>query len=419
MKSAGRRRGPLPGLAALALAYLLSQFFRTALGVVAPEIAADLGLPPARLGLLSAAWFLAFAAAQIPVGVALDRAGPRRTVGLLFAVAALGCLVMAAAGGLAAAVLGQVLLGLGCAPVYMGALVVLARWYPPARFATLASLFLALGNAGTLLGTTPLAWAAAALGWRGAFAGLAALVLLAAGLVLLLVRDAPPGATSGISGQGGLAETLRGVGRVAGNRRLWPILPLAFAGYAVVVTLRGLWGGPYLAAVFGLDPPARGNVLLLVSLGIVGGTLLYAAVERRLDRRREPALAGAGLAVLALLALAAAPAAPLPVVAGLLTLQAAAGVSYALLMAQGRRFLPDAEVGRGLTLLNAACFLGAAVLQGLSGLVVAAAGAAGLDPVGTYRCLFAFLAGYLALAGVLYWPSKDRRLAAPASTGDG
>ena len=73
--------GPLAGLAALTSAYVLSQFFRTALGVVAPEIASDLGLEPARLGVLSAAWFLAFAAAQIPVGVALDRLGPRRTVG--------------------------------------------------------------------------------------------------------------------------------------------------------------------------------------------------------------------------------------------------------------------------------------------------------------------------------------------------
>ena len=83
----------LPGLAALAVAYVLSQFFRTALAVVAPELAADLGLDPARLGVLSSAWFWAFAAAQLPIGVALDRWGPRRTVGSVFLLAGLGCAV--------------------------------------------------------------------------------------------------------------------------------------------------------------------------------------------------------------------------------------------------------------------------------------------------------------------------------------
>lgn len=407
-----RTAGPLAGLAALTAAYVLSQFFRTALGVVAPEVARDLGLDPSRLGVLSAAWFLAFAAAQIPVGVALDRFGPRRTVGFLFLTAAAGCLLLAGASGLAVAVLGQVLLGIGCAPVYMGTLVVLARWYPPARFMMLASLVLAVGNAGTLLGTTPLAAAAGLLGWRGAFAALAVFVLLAAALVLTLVRDAPPGAAPAPAGAQRLGQILRGLGRVATNRRLLVLLPISFAGYAVLATVRGLWGGPYLAAVFDLDPVGRGNALLLMSSGMIAGTLLYAALERRLDRRREPVIAGTLVAVVVLSTLAAAPAAPLPLAAGLLTVLGAADATYALVMAQGRRFMADAEVGRGLTLLNCACFAGAATLQWLSGFVVGAAQGAGLDPAGTYRWLFGFLAVYLALALLTYLPSRDRRLGA-------
>jgi hypothetical protein len=194
---------------------------------------------------------------------------------------------------------------------------------------------------------------------------------------------------------------------------------MAFASYAVLVTVRGLWGGPYLATLFGLDPVARGNVLLLMSLAMIAGTLLYAAIERRLDRRREPLLCGTAVAVLALAALAATPEAPLALAAGLLALLGVADVTYALLMAQGRRFLADAEVGRGLTLLNASCFLGAATLQWLSGLVVGAAQGAGLGAAATYQWLFGFLAAYLAVALVTYLPSQDRRLgpAAPAPTG--
>ena len=103
----------LPGLAALSVAYVLSQFFRTALAVVAPELAADLALDPTSLGVLSSAWFWAFAAAQLPIGVALDRWGPRRTVSILFLVAGLGCGVFAMAGSLGAAALGQILIGIG------------------------------------------------------------------------------------------------------------------------------------------------------------------------------------------------------------------------------------------------------------------------------------------------------------------
>ena len=110
----------LPTLAVLTGAYLLSQFFRTALAVVAPEIARDLALDPARLGVLSSAWFWAFATAQIPIGVALDRWGPRLTVSVLFGVAGLGCVAFARADGLASAAFGQVLIGIGCGPVLHG-----------------------------------------------------------------------------------------------------------------------------------------------------------------------------------------------------------------------------------------------------------------------------------------------------------
>ena len=119
---------------------------------------------------------MAFAAAQLPVGIALDRWGPRRTVSVLFLAAALGCGVMATAGSLADRPGRPGADRVGCAPVFMGTLVVLARFYEPAQFATGTSLVLATGSAGTILGATPLALVAAEIGWRGAFIGMAGLV---------------------------------------------------------------------------------------------------------------------------------------------------------------------------------------------------------------------------------------------------
>jgi predicted MFS family arabinose efflux permease len=400
----------LPTLTVLTLAYVLSQFFRTALAVVAPEIARDLALDPARLGVLSSAWFWAFAAAQIPIGVALDRWGPRRTVGWLFALAGLGCAVLATAPGLAVAALGQVLIGIGCAPVFMGMLVVLTRFYDQRRFALLSSTLLAIGSGGTLIGATPLALAAEALGWRGAFLAMGGIVLAVAALALLLVRDGPDGQPRSASGES-LAHAFQGVLAVLRNRRLWAIVPMSFTGYAVLVTVRGLWAGPYLADRFGLDPVQRGNALLVMSLAMMLGTLAYGSLERRLDRRREPVLLGATAVVLILVTLALAPVRSALLATALLALLGCLGMTYALLMAQGRRFMAPHEVGRGLTFLNGACFTGAALLQAGSGVVVELARSVGLAPAGAYSALFLFLAAALALALLAYRRSMDVRLA--------
>ncbi|MDF1585772.1 MFS transporter [Marinimicrococcus flavescens] len=407
------RRGPLPGLAALSLTYVLSQFFRIAIGVVAPEIAADLALDPARLGILSAAWFVAFAAAQIPVGVALDRFGPRLTIAVLLAFGAAGCAVFAMAQSLAMAVLGQLLIGLGCAPMLMGTLVVIARFYEPARFASTAAIVISFGGLGTLLGATPLALAAELVGWRGAFLGMAAAMAAALALVLLAVRDGPPGTRPGAAGES-LGQILKGVGRVIANRNLWPLLPMAFFAYAVVVTLRGLWLGPYLDEVFGLDPVGRGQVLLLVSLSMVIAPLIFATLERRLDSRRGPAMAGCALTIAALAGLALAPAASLALAAALAGVVGLTGMTYSLIMAQGRRFLGPQEIGRGLTLLNGVNMAGAAVVQIATGAMVAALRALGLAPSEIYGWLFAALA--LALAGALlvYRRSRDLRVSSLA-----
>ncbi len=293
----------LPGLAALSVAYVLSQFFRTAIAVVAPELVHDLQLDPTRLGILSSAWFWAFAAAQIPIGIALDRWGPRRTVGFLFLAAGAGCLVFAAAAGLPAAVLGQVLIGIGCAPVFMGTLVVVARFFEPRRFAVLSSVLLAVGSVGTLTATTPLALTTELVGWRGAFTGMGGAVVLVSALVLLIVRDRPPG-TMAAGERETLAAIWDGLRGVLANRRLWAILPMCFTGYAVLITVRGLWAGPYLATLLDMSPVARGNVLFSMSVAMILGNLAYGQIERWLDRRRLPVLVGSAGAVIALALLA-------------------------------------------------------------------------------------------------------------------
>lgn len=412
MDAADPRRpaaAPLATLAVLTAAYVLSQFFRTALAVVAPEIAQDLALAPSELGVLSSAWFWAFAAAQIPVGVALDRWGPRRTVGVVFATAGVGCAVFASASSLAMAALGQALIGIGCAPVFMGTLVVLTRFFEARRFAVLSSTILAVGNGGTLLGTTPMALATEWAGWRGTFLIMGGVVVGLAALALVIVRDAPTSTPRRPRVEETLAATVRGIVAIVRNRRLWAILPISFTGYAALVTVRGLWAGPYLTDLFAMAPLARGQVLLAMSVATILGTLAYGFIEQRLDRRRGPVLVGSLGAVLGLLLLALLPAPSAFTATMLLTAFAALAATYPLIMAQGRRFLSDAEVGRGLTFLNGTCFFGAASIQVASGFVLDVAQATSRSPSTAYSWLFLFLSGLLILALAAYSRSADLR----------
>src|SRR5512134_357876 len=104
-----------------ALGYFLSYLYRTVNAVLAPDLVRDLGLDPAGLGLLTSAYFFAFALAQLPIGILLDRYGPRRVEACLLLFAAAGALLFARATSLPELLLGRGLIGLGVAACLMAA----------------------------------------------------------------------------------------------------------------------------------------------------------------------------------------------------------------------------------------------------------------------------------------------------------
>lgn len=364
----------------LLLAYTISQFDRGFLAVVAPDLGPDLGLGSSDLALLSAGWFLAFAAGQVPTGLLLDRVGPRRTVAGFLVLAALGAAFLGLARGFPGAAAAMALIGLGCAPALMGGLYLFGRVYPPERFAMLSSMLIGLGTTGDLLGSTPLALASHAFGWRTILFGLTLVTLATAGLVLWLIEDPPrladPPKTS----------VWRGFAEVARMRALWPVFPVVFVSYAVVIATRSLWVGSYLGSVHGLDALQRGNGTLAMSAAMAAGAIGYGPLERLVRDPKRTAFAGCLVTGLALAALGLFGAASTALAVALLALTGAAGLSYGILMAHARRFFPAHLLGRGVAFMNIVFMGGAAAVQGLSALFVLETG--GLGPDALYGRLF-------------------------------
>lgn len=394
----------------LCAGFVASQFYRVSNAVIAPELMRTLSIPPESMGVITGIYFLVFAAAQLPAGVLLDRFGPRRTMSGLFILAVAGSAVFALAQGEIGLTIGRGLMGLGCAAGLMGSLVAIARWFPPARFAHLSSLVYTVGGAGFLLATTPLAAVADIMGWRGAFWIMAAATAILALLLYGVVRDAPPGRSGGDRPIETPGEIWQGLKDVLANRELRFVCAIQFVNYGTVLSVVGLWAGPYLNDVHGLTGVDRGNVLLVLNVSMLVGVMGYSVVERRLNSRKWTIAGGAIVSVVLLTILATVPRLGLWPATILLVLFGIASAYIMLIHAHARAVLPDHLVGRGLTLQNLAVFLGVFVIQAVSGFIVGGFSAPrGLAPEAAYQAVFGFLAAATLVAVIIYLRVRDVR----------
>ncbi|SDW20122.1 MFS transporter [Roseicitreum antarcticum] len=385
------------GIAFLLLGYVLSQFYRAFLAVLAPMLLADTGAGPDDLALSSGLWFLAFAAMQIPVGWALDTHGPRRTTSLLLAVGGGGgALVFAAAQGPMTLHLAMILIAVGCAPVLMAAYYIFARTYSAAIFATLAGTIIGVGSLGNVAGALPLAWAAETFGWRGTVAGLGIITLGIAAAVYATVQD-PPRVASADGQKGSLLDLLR-------LPALWFILPLLFVNYAPAAGLRGLWLGPFYADVYGAGTAQIGLASLVMAGAMVLGNFAYGPLDRVFHSRKWVVFGGNAMGAACLLTLAAFPLSGFWPTALLFAGIGCFGASFPLLMAHGRSFVPPHLLGRGVTLLNLFVIGGAGAMQLASGAVHRA----GPGGVASYQTLLLFFAVPLVVGLTIYLFSTDR-----------
>ncbi|MFT4014483.1 MAG: MFS transporter [Paracoccus sp. (in: a-proteobacteria)] len=388
------------GIISLVLGYMLSQFYRAFLAVLAPTLHDEIGAGPADLALSSGLWYIAFALTQLPVGWALDRFGPRGTVSVMLGLGGGGgALVFALAGAPWHIHLAMTLLGIGCAPVMMGSFFILARTLPPASMSAAGGAVVGLGSLGNMLGAAPLVAVIGRFGWRPTLWGLAAITLAVSLAIHLVVRN--PENPAGKHAPARLRDLLA-------VRELRLILPLLGVTYAASACIRGLWAGPFLAEVFGASDVLIGWVTLGMGVAMVTANLSVGRVVRLFGSDKRTSVANTLLlcGVLALLWLSSG--ASLALSSVLLVMVCVSDSSYSLIMSHGRAFLPQHLVGRGITFLNMISIAGVGILQFLSRPVYLHASHQS-EPAQAYGYIFLFFLIPLSIGLLFYLFSPEDR----------
>ena len=362
-------------LLVLALGHMLSNLLRTLPAIGADVISTDLAVSPESLASLTGAYHLAFAAGQIPIGVALDRYRVRRVSLSLFSVVVAGSILASVVGGAAGFLLAQIVLGLGCCGMLLCPMTLAAKLLTPRQFGLWSGLIQGVGNGGMLLSASPMAWLIEQHDWR---AGYLVAAVLGALVAILVWRLVPDNATGPIAGRATLQAEAGQVVRIGMSRELRGVVVLAFVSFAAAIAIRGLWGGPWLMEIKHLGRIDAGNALLPLTLALVIGPILYGLLDRRIGHRRALLALGHFLAGVALLlVMAGGPGGLLSRAAGVAILPAAFdawtfcafGAAIAvqpLLFAMGRAAVDPDQAGKALAAINLSFFGGAAVIQALT-----------------------------------------------------
>ncbi len=267
-------------LTPFALGYFFSYLYRAVNAVVAPDLVRDVGLTASELGLLTSAYLLAFALFQLPLGILLDRFGPRRVQSALVAVGGLGALVFAMGQDVVMLTLARALIGMGFAGGLMAAFKAVVLWVPEPRRALANACVMSLGAIGVILASAPTEWAVSQVGWRTAFFILGSATLVVALLILLIVpeRHSAP-VTSSVKVQ------LADVGRIYRDPVFIALAPVIAIPAGAHIALQTLWAGPWFRDVAGLDRVGVGQSLLYMGFAFLAGVLLSGIIADRLVRR--------------------------------------------------------------------------------------------------------------------------------------
>ncbi len=382
------RRLVLTVLVPFALLFALCNYYRTVNAVLAPHFISDLSLTAAELGLLVSVYFLVSALFQAPLGLLMDRFGPRRVQAFLIMIAGIGATMFALGESWPVLLAGRAVMGLGAAGGLMTGLMAVTLWFPTARWPLFNGFVMALGATGSLVATEPTQFILDYVDWHHILLGVAAISVIAGGLFLWVVPEKERQATLTLKSQ------LEGVATIFRDRLFWRFAPMYLTSVGTTMALQSLWAGPWLHDVVQLAPDDVASSLLVMSVLQICSYFLVGVVATELNRRNVPlirvVLIGSALSILSQTPLMwPSGAGHWIVILGLGLLSNMTTLCYPILS----KHFPPALTGRATTAINMFFFVGAFAMQYMIGIVIdlVPATTPGHYPVVAYQFAFAMI----------------------------
>jgi MFS family permease len=409
--SAGVRFPVFAVLLPFALVFALCNYYRTVNAVLAPYLISALSLTAGQLGLLISVYFLVSALFQAPLGLLMDRFGPRRVQAVLIVIAGIGAIIFALGESWPVLMTGRVIMGIGAAGGLMTSLQAVTLWFPSARWPFFNGMVMSVGALGSLAATLPTQALLDVIDWHRVLIGAAVIGFCGSLLLFACVPEKtkpPKGET--------LGQQLSGMAAIYRDRLFWRFAPLYLATTGSTMAFQSLWAGPWLHDVAQLDANAVAGHLLVLSLLQIGSYFLVGFIATELGKRRVPlqriVMTGSVIYIASLTPLM------LPTGAGrwsvLLGIGLLSNVNTLCYPILSQHF-PAAMTGRATTALNSFFFVGAFIVQFAIGIVIdlVPATEAGHYPTLAYQLAFAVMIG-LQLSAWAWLLVKPRAIAVAA-----
>ena len=391
----------------LCAGYTVSQFLRTSLGVLSPNLMHDFNINPNNMGLLGGVFFLSFAIFQIPAGILIDKYGPRKVMSSVIIFAVLGSIIFALSNSFYTLLIGRVLMGLGCSICLMGSLVLITRWTDSDQFSKLAGIILAVGGIGGLLATTPLSYFSELFGWRLSFWLATAVTFCVMLLYYFILEDRK---NELILNRSNETISLKNLLFILKERNFKFMIPMSLMSYSSLVVILGLWGAPYLKDIHGLDTVERGKILMLMAISWNVGSFVFGRLRSIFGNYKNVVIFGATGVIILLFILSIITEINIIYLYILFCILGFFGAFSVALISHYQVLFDKEYMGRALSTANFFNFGGVFFVQWLTGKIIYLMGGDSTGaPIEAYRLAFLFVAILLVISLCIYFFSNEKK----------
>ena len=391
----------------LCAGYTVSQFLRTSIGVLSPNMMSDFNINPNDMGLLGGVFFLSFAIFQIPAGILIDRFGPRKVMSSVIIFSVLGSIIFALSNSFYSLLIGRIFMGLGCSICLMGSLVLITRWSDTSQFSKLAGIILAVGGIGGLLATTPLSYFSELYGWRLSFWLAAVVTFFVMLLYYFLLEDRDKGLF--INKKNKLISP-KNLFFVLKERNFKFMIPMSLMSYSSLVVILGLWGAPYLKDIHGLESIERGKILMLMAISWNIGSFVFGRLRSIFGSYKRVVIFGSIGVIFLLFVLSFISNINITYIYILFCMLGFFGAFSVALISHYQVLFDKEYMGRALSTANFFNFGGVFFIQWLTGKIIFIMGGNSSGaPIGAYRAAFLFVAILLLVSLCIYLFTNEKK----------